>query len=109
MKKIAIIEMQKEDRGDIDKRAIYYAGKVIGSSLERGEAYDQMKEVVVICILNYEMTERIHNRGSNSRKQIPKIYSNRRSKILLYRITKVQKRSKRTKKQTRRMVSIYRL
>ena len=106
---IVIIEMQKEDRGDIDKRAIYYAGKVIGSSLERGEAYDQMKEVVVICILNYEMTERIHNRGSNSRKQIPKIYSNRRSKILLYRITKVQKRSKRTKKQTRRVVSIYRL
>ena len=55
---IVIVEMQKEDRGDIDKRAIYYAGKVIGSSLERGEAYDQMKEVVVICILNYEMTER---------------------------------------------------
>ena len=55
---IVIVEMQNEDRGDIDKRAIYYAGKVIGSSLERGEAYRQMKEVVVICILNYEMTGR---------------------------------------------------
>ena len=53
---IVIIEMQMENNCDMEKRAMYYAGKVIGSSLKIKETYDKIKDIYVISILNYEMT-----------------------------------------------------
>lgn len=49
-----IIEMQNIDYGNMEKRVVYYAGKVIGSSLEIGQDYNKMKDVIVIAILDYE-------------------------------------------------------
>ena len=53
---IVIIEMQLNDTYNMEKRAMYYAGKVIGSSLKIKETYDKIKDIYVISILNYEMT-----------------------------------------------------
>lgn len=53
---VAIIEMQMYDNCNMEKRAMYYAGKIIGSSLKTKETYEQIKDVYVISILNYEMT-----------------------------------------------------
>ena len=53
---IVIIEMQLNDTCNMEKRAMYYAGKVIGSSLKIKETYDKIKDIYVISILNYEMT-----------------------------------------------------
>ena len=54
---IAIIEMQMEDNCNMKKRAMYYAGKVIGSSLNTKETYNKIKDIHVISILNYNMTK----------------------------------------------------
>lgn len=53
---IAIIEMQMNDNCNMEKRAMYYAGKILGSCLKTKETYEQIKDVYVISILNYEMT-----------------------------------------------------
>ena len=53
---IVIIEMQLKDTYNMEKRAMYYAGKVIGNSLKIKETYDKIKDIYVISILNYEMT-----------------------------------------------------
>ena len=53
---IVIIEMQMENNCDMEKRAMYYASKIVGSSLCIGETYDKIKDIYVISILNYEMT-----------------------------------------------------
>jgi len=54
---IVVIEMQNNDNCNMEKRMTYYAGKVVGSSLAVGENYEQIKDVYVISILNYEMSE----------------------------------------------------
>ena len=36
---------------------MYYASKIMGSSLEVGETYNQIKDMYVISILNYNMLE----------------------------------------------------
>ena len=53
---IVIIEIQMENNCDMEKRAMYYASKIVGSSLCIGETYDKIKDIYVISILNYEMT-----------------------------------------------------
>ena len=53
---IVIIEMQLNDTCNMEKRAMYYAGKIIASSLRTKETYDKIKDIYVISILNYEMT-----------------------------------------------------
>ena len=53
---IVIMEMQLKDTCNIEKRAMYYASKIVGSSLCIGETYDKIKDIYVISILNYEMT-----------------------------------------------------
>lgn len=35
--------MQLEDNCEMDKRAMYYASKIMASSLEVGETYNQIK------------------------------------------------------------------
>ena len=54
---IVIIEMQLEDKCKMDKRAIYYASKIMASSLESGQTYNQIKNMYVISILDYNMLE----------------------------------------------------
>ena len=54
---IVIIEMQLEDKCKMDKRAMYYASKIMASSLESGQTYNQIKNMYVISILNYNMLE----------------------------------------------------
>ncbi|MBQ9298359.1 MAG: Rpn family recombination-promoting nuclease/putative transposase [Clostridia bacterium] len=54
---IVVIEMQNSNKGRMDKRAVFYAGKIIASSLEVGESYNDMKDIIVINILNYKMNE----------------------------------------------------
>ena len=49
---VAIIEMQMKNNCDMEKRALYYAGKLLGSSLKTGEGYDKIKQVYIISILN---------------------------------------------------------
>ena len=54
---IVIIEMQLEDKCKMDKRAMYYASKIMASSLESGQTYNQIKNMYVISILDYNMLE----------------------------------------------------
>ena len=54
---IAIIEMQMEDNCNMKKRAMYYAGKIIASSLNTKETYNKIKDIHVISILNYNITK----------------------------------------------------
>ena len=54
---IVVIEMQLQDKCKMDKRAMYYAGKIIGNSLEVGQTYNQIKDIYVISILDYNMLE----------------------------------------------------
>ena len=54
---IVVIEMQNKDNCNMEKRAMFYAGKILGSSLQVGETYEQIKDIYIISILNYEMTE----------------------------------------------------
>ena len=54
---IAIIEMQMKDNCNMKKRAMYYASKIVGSSLNTRETYNKIKDIHVISILNYNMTK----------------------------------------------------
>ena len=54
---IVMIEMQLEDKCNMNKKAMYYASKVIGNSLKEGQTYEQIKNMYVISILNYVMLE----------------------------------------------------
>ena len=42
---IVIIEMQMKDTCNMEKRAMYYVSKVIGSSLNTGETYEQKRYI----------------------------------------------------------------
>ena len=54
---IVVIEMQLQDKCKMRKRAMYYASKIMASSLEVGQTYEQIKDMYVISILNYNMLE----------------------------------------------------
>lgn len=54
---IVVIEMQMSDTCNMEKRAMYYGSKIIGSSLGIKQTYKQIKDVYIISILNYEMTD----------------------------------------------------
>ncbi len=54
---IVVIEMQLQDKCKMDKRAMYYASKIMAGSLEVGQTYNQIKNMYVISILNYNMLE----------------------------------------------------
>ena len=41
----------------MEKRATYYGSKVVGGSIGTKQTYKQIKDVYVISILNYEMTQ----------------------------------------------------
>lgn len=53
--KIVQIEMQKENKYNMEQRTIYYGGKIISKLLRRGDNYKQMKSIILINILNYNL------------------------------------------------------
>ena len=54
---MVIIEMQRTDNCNMTKRALFYAGKILGSSLKSKETYDNIKDIYMINILNYNILE----------------------------------------------------
>lgn len=54
---MVLIEMQMTDNCNMSKRALFYAGKILGSSLKSKERYDKIKDMYFISILNYNMLE----------------------------------------------------
>lgn len=54
---MVLIKMQMTDNCNMSKRALFYAGKILGSSLKSKERYDKIKDMYFISILNYNMLE----------------------------------------------------
>ena len=52
--KIINIEVQMKDRKNIIPRSTYYGAKLISNELVATEKYQNLKPVIVICILNYK-------------------------------------------------------
>ena len=49
------IEMQMEDEKNIEERTTYYAAKILSKETKKGTEYKNIKQVIMINILNYEM------------------------------------------------------
>lgn len=52
------IEMQVKDLGDIDKRSTYYMSRILSDELKKSENYRQVKNTIVINLLNFEFYKR---------------------------------------------------
>jgi len=52
---IVNIEMQVKNNDDIEKRTMFYGAKTIATETKRGTEYKDIKQVILINILNYEM------------------------------------------------------
>ena len=52
---IVNIEMQIKNNHDIEERTTYYSSKVISRETKRGIKYKDIKQVIMINILDYEM------------------------------------------------------
>lgn len=52
--KIINIEVQIKDNKNIVPRSTFYGAKLISNELVKNESYQELKSVIVICILNYE-------------------------------------------------------
>ncbi len=50
-----IVEMQRKDLGEFDKRSQYYAAKTYAEQLEKGQGYSTLKKVYFIGIVNFKM------------------------------------------------------
>ena len=50
-----IVEMQKKDLNDFEKRSLYYTSKAYVSQLNKAEDYSLLKKVYFIGILNFNM------------------------------------------------------
>ena len=55
-----IVEMQRKDLGEFDKRSQYYAAKTYVEQLERGISYDELQKVYFIGIINFKMFSNEH-------------------------------------------------
>lgn len=49
------IEMQVDNKNDMEKRTTYYASKILSKETEKGTEYKDIKQVIMINILNYEL------------------------------------------------------
>ena len=54
---IVNVEMQVKDNKNIEKRTTFYASKKIVEQLEPKQNYDELKRVIIIAILNYNLTD----------------------------------------------------
>lgn len=52
---IVNIELQIKDEHNIEERTTYYSSKVISKETKRGTKYENIKQVIMINILDYEM------------------------------------------------------
>ena len=52
---IVNIELQVKDENNIEKRTMYYSSKVLSREVERGTKYKDIKQVIMINILNYDI------------------------------------------------------
>ena len=50
-----IVEMQRKDLREFDKRSQYYASKTYVEQLDRGVGYNELKKVYFIAIINFKM------------------------------------------------------
>jgi predicted transposase/invertase (TIGR01784 family) len=50
-----IVEMQKKDLSNFEKRSLYYTSKAYISQVDKGEDVDKLKRVYYIAILNFNM------------------------------------------------------
>ena len=55
--RIIDIEMQNEEHYYYNKRVLYYLGKIITGQVKSGERYADIKEVIIINILNYKLPD----------------------------------------------------
>ena len=55
--KIVNIEMQIKDKYDMKKRTAYYGSRLMAEQLKKGEIYEEIKPVILINILDYNMLE----------------------------------------------------
>ena len=53
--KIVQIEMQKKNKYNMEQRTIFYGSKVVSKLLKRGDRYSQLKPIILINILNYNL------------------------------------------------------
>ena len=53
--KIVQIEMQKKNKYNMEHRTIFYGSKVVSKLLKRGDRYSQLKPIILINILNYNL------------------------------------------------------
>lgn len=51
------IEMQMDNRGNMEKRNTFYAGKKISEQLRSKVTYNELKKVIIISILNYSFID----------------------------------------------------
>ena len=49
------IEMQVKNEKNIEKRTLYYGAKALSKEVKRGTQYNEIKQVIMINILDYEM------------------------------------------------------
>ena len=52
---IVNIELQIRNQNNMEKRTLLYGAKTVSREVEQGAKYDEIKEVIMINILNYEM------------------------------------------------------
>lgn len=51
------VEMQMNNTDDIERRSAFYASKIISEQLKKTEKYNQINDVIIINILNYEFLD----------------------------------------------------
>ena len=61
--KIVDIELQVKDEKNIEKRSTFYASKIMSRTLQKGEAYIKIPELIMINILDFNFinNENYHN------------------------------------------------
>lgn len=53
--KIVQIEMQKKNKYNMEQRTIFYGSKVLSRLLKKGDTYNELKPIILINILNYNL------------------------------------------------------
>lgn len=54
---IVNIELQIKNEKNMEKRTLYYGAKTLSKEVKRGEEYNEIKQIIMINILDYEMFE----------------------------------------------------
>ena len=57
-KTIIDVEMQAQNKYNMEERLTTYAGKLISEQLDQGNQYTKLNKTIIICILNYNCIQR---------------------------------------------------